>query len=473
MGRLAAAYTAAFLAVLAVLAVLAARHPLRADLTATKRHTLAPETHAVLAAIPEDAPPVEIFAVLSFEAAGATPQAADAARREVEPLLALFGKGSRRVRPEIVFAEQDPQLVRSFELLGVPSFVVRWQAPLPEGTDTAEAAAAGPRIRRTDVMTEEGLRQAIKEVLEGKPRLACVLTGHGEAKLSDTGPAGLAVFAQVLAADNFEMTELLLAGEADVPAGAELVVIAGPESDLNLGELDALHRYSDRGGSILAMISPARDPQAQPELRRWLAQDWGVGLEPGVVADLDAALQGKNVMLLVPPDEGATHPIVRGFSQLIAVPVARKVAVLADFPEGVSGQTLLSAGARSWLETQVDADRPSFDEGVDARGPVPLAAAVTRKPHAAQGEARMVAIGSRHVFENMFLGDAGNAPFLRNCVAWLRHREDDIDARRGTGVDGTVVIPRLQGVVVLASVFALPAIVALAGAAIWWLRRRL
>lgn len=467
IGSLAAAYSVVALAGVVALAVLSARHPVRLDLTRDRHQSLTAETRRILASIPAGGQPVEILAITSFAAGAGNPAEA---QRQLAPLLERLRKTPpRRITARIVFAESDPALVQALAVDKTPMIIVRWTPP----GDPADAAAiAAPRERRTDLVTEQAIAEVVQAVIEGRRDQVYLLAGHGEMQRDDAGPAGFAGAAALLSGLNFEPHDLLLAGAADIPADAGLVAIVGPESDLLPDEIAALRRYAERGGRILVLHGPAREPGRFHALEGWLKADWGIACTNGVVADLDAPLQGNQVTLLLHPGPQAAHAIMRGFAKRIEIAASRKIEPDPHPPDGVAAEVLLASGPRSWLETNLTTQVPRYDEE-DPRGPHSLAIAATRKPAGQEKEARLVVVGSRLIASNLFLGEVGNADHLRNIVAWLTGREADIEGRSGDGQDGTVVIAARQGTAILAGTLAVPFIVALAGVATWWWRRRL
>jgi hypothetical protein len=463
-GGLAAGQAAAVLVALGALAILAARHPWRIDLTEDRHNVLRPETLDVLSRIPAGADPVDIMVVTSL--ALAPDRDARQAELMFRPLVEKLAQGSQRVRASIVIAESQPDVAQRLRVQRVPLAVLHWKAPA-QGERPAEE-----RERRTEDVTEAGITNVLREILEGRRHVAYTLFGHGEMQRTDAGPDGFALATQLLEGANFEVKDLALVGNAEIPEDAELLLIAGPEQDLLHSDLEALGRYVARGGRTLLLLGPGREAGAFAELRRFLKEAWDVDAAEGVVADFDNPLGGNQVMLLIPPDASARHPIVKDRSEILQLPICRRVAPARTFPAGVSVDALFATGPRSWLETDVDSVPPRFDEGVDAVGPHPIAVAATRS-HDGGPEARLVVVGCRHAFDNQFLRIAGNAELLKNAADWLAGKEQDLAARTEPGKDGTVVIPRKQGLIVLATMTLVPAVVAAAGIVTWWMRRRL
>ena len=79
---------------------------------------------------------------------------------------------------------------------------------------------------------EQLFTSAILQLSEGRKPKILFTTGHGEHSLDDQGGHGLSGAQQLLGRDNFELSEWSSLGQAAVPAGTDLLVIAGPGGQL-------------------------------------------------------------------------------------------------------------------------------------------------------------------------------------------------------------------------------------------------
>jgi hypothetical protein len=464
MSAMAGAYTALVLVALAAIAVISARHGGRLDLTQERRHSLRPATRALVASIPKDAEPVDVLGVTSAGIAGGS---GEEARAQLAPLLDLFAHESPKIRTSVRLAEKEPALVNELAIDRVPLVLLSWQPPTPPGGAKPER-----RQRRTLVATENGIAQALREILEDRKRIAYFLVGHGELRIGEGQPASAHLLALTMQGMNFETRELALAGSADIPQDADLVVVAGPQADLLKDEMAALDRYIARGGRFLVLDAPTREPGTLVLLNAWLSAQWNIGPTEGFVADFEVPLGADPRILLVMPKPG-DHPICEGLQKLVQLPLSRSFSFLDRALDGVLSTPFLTSGPRSWIETDLAQSPPRFDEGTDATGPLALAFASTKRPTGQEREARLVVFGTRMAFADQGIGNAGNADLLRNAVDWATGHESDIAAREGDAPDGAVVIADRQGRVILGTMLFVPAVVALAGIATWWHRRRL
>src|SRR5262249_13100127 len=133
--------------------------------------------------------------------------------------------------------------------------------------------------------TEDEIAGGILRVLRGHARRIAFTTGHGERTPGGEGE-GYGRLASALANENYAPEGLSLR-DGDVPEGVTMLVLAGPQRDLDADELAALARYLGRGGGVLMLL----DPAPLPNLGRLLAS-LGIALGDDVVVDRERRILG-------------------------------------------------------------------------------------------------------------------------------------------------------------------------------------
>lgn len=398
--------TATLLAILACVLVLAVRNPWRLDLTPDRSFTLSPYTHDVLARLQV---PVDVTVFYSSQEG--------AIRRAMSDLFALYRDASPRIRLHMLDLDRSPGAA---ERLGVSDYnVAVVEAPRESG------------VRRTqiDLVNEDNVTAALLEVA-GMPTLtAYFLGGHGERDVRDGDDRlGAGEAARALAAEGFRVEPL--PGGAQVPADADLVVIAGATRDLRPPEVDALAAWVQGGGHLLVFADPGSPPSIDALLGRF-----GVELGNDLVVDDQARLFGTDGLAAriaylnqqVIPREPAAEALL---------PLAQSLR-LSDVP-GMQGEYLAVTGEQTWA----DVDRRTgggvapFRPGVDRRGPLPVGAVVTVE----RGDAppgRLVVLGDADFMTNLHLGVLGNRDLL-GLLASLTARDQLVTAPRRRPAAGGV-----------------------------------
>lgn len=262
-----------------------------------------------------------------------------------------------------------------------------------------------------------------------------------EATPFDRSPVGLSRFAGLLSAVG--ATVKTLDWRLDVPADADLVVIAGPTRDIEDYMTARLWAYLNQGGSLLVMIDPIlytnQDGVTVTEMNdRALRRDRGLFLltwsgyglrarDDVVVTEID---DGRLDRDLTTSEVNGDHPILEGIAGPVAIFSARSVEVDSSI-QAYNAQPLIYSGPEYYGETlyvdylQLNAE--DFTPGADtARGRLPLAAASESRTTGA----RIVVIGDGGIASNGegFLSAPSNTAgfvfpenvrFMMNTVAWL------------------------------------------------------
>jgi len=449
---------------------LSLRHSKRWDLTENKRNSLSPLTIKVLQGLPG---PVEAIAFFRSDMPN---------KRTAEDLLkqyATFSNGKFTWRVED--PDRAPGVARRY---GVENY----------GTVVLERAVKGdakvePKSEKVLDAEEERLTNGLVKLTREGKRIVYVIKGHGEADIANTERVGLSQAKEQLEKANYEVKDLLLARDANVPDDAAVVVLAGPRTDLLAPELQAIDAYIGRGGKVLFMVSPfTTDGLAKHLARYGFSVGDDVILEQNPVGQLFGV--GPEVPV-VTQYEG--HAITRDLGGMMTLfPVTRSVEPAKDAPKGVSVQALAKTSTQSWGETDkgVFQGRPArLDTGerrgplgvaavatIDAAPPAPAPAAAAPSAPAAEKKAtkaRIVVLGTPSLAINYYLGAQGNRDFFLNVVSWLAEEEDLLSIRpRDTRSSPVFLTAAQQRAVFLLPVVVLPALVFIAGISAVVSRRR-
>jgi ABC-type uncharacterized transport system involved in gliding motility auxiliary subunit len=255
-----------------------------------------------------------------------------------------------------------------------------------------------------------------------------------------------------------------------VPDDCDVVVVAGPTSDLGADAERALHEWVDDDGKLLALLDPAGDVDLEGVL-----SPFGLGVKRGVVfeGNPDSVVNGDESSPIVHRYSSA-HPIVRNLPATY-FPGAQEVVVDDDVDvPGLTVSRLADTSDLSYLETKPL--EPSFDPGVDSGGPITIAAAADRSRVVSDEEVartRIVVAGDVDFATEDFVGAAANQRLLVQMVGWLALDDDLIplssnlpEDRPLDLTDARVTYARLVGVV------AVPGLLLIGGGLVWAVRRR-
>jgi ABC-type uncharacterized transport system involved in gliding motility auxiliary subunit len=447
------------LGAVALVEALSYRHNRRFDLTEGKRQSLSDQSVKVLRGL---AKPVKAVGFTS-------PERGD--RAFLEDLLRLYAYHSSQFTFEMIDLDRSPATARRYGV-SAPNTVV------------IESGASEEKVL---LPAEEKLTNALLKVTRGGKRVVYALQGHGEGEVGNTDRPGFSQAREAIQGANYEVKELLLLREKDVPENAAVLVVAGPKRDLLSEELTALDRYVQRGGKLLVLL----DPEQAPALAKFLEK---YGIRPGqdvIVDRLSRVLGGDYLIPVVSQYE--SHPITKEFTLASFFPFARTMDAASSPPQGVTVQVLARTGQGSWAETDRETlkqGQARFDPGKDRQGPVPVGAVATVevKPPAKKGEttpvegpgpgaavprkARIVAYGTAAFASNNYLNLSGNKDLFLNSISWLAEEEDLISIRPREAKFTPLILTARQGQAAFWVGVVVPPAVALAAGVTVGIRRR-
>ena len=313
------------------------------------------------------------------------------------------------------------------------------------------------------VINEQTFSNALMRLARLEDKLIIELSGHGERTLDGAANFDLGEFGKSLRRSGFGNQLLNLAIEQDIPLDADLLIIASPQVDLLLGEVDKLLDYIDRGGNLLWLVD-------QESLRGLLplTEKLRLTLTPGVVVDPHAQQLKAPITFSLGAVYGQ-HPVTSGFQYITVFPYARQITI--DDTTDWNSVSLVEVAPNGWVETGDLNAEIAFDEATDVPGPISVAAALSRNIN--DREQRIVIVGSGHFLANTYLGNGNNLDFGINLVNWLTGDEEMMIIQPRAALDGNLALSQSQlTFIAVGLMVALPLLFLAIGISIWWYRRR-
>ncbi len=505
------------LALFALVNYLALRHYQRFDWTSSQLYSLSEKSLSVVRGIDQEidmviflSPASELYGPvdeLLSRYAAANPERIR--KREVDPAKNLLQAqrlveqyGIERENVVVIATGDDRRVIDEYDL--------------------AEYDYSGAQMGQPPTINEFKGEQLITSALlalveASKPKLLFT-TGHGEANLERGDGRSLSQARDLLGKDNFEIEEWSSLGKLEVPADADLVVVAGPTTNFLPPELELLSSYLDAGGRLLILLDPvfAQDARGLVDLgfTEWLA-GYGIEIRDDIVVDPSSELPffGPETIFT---DAYGSHPVVEALAQRrtrVLLPLARSVSKSDAAPAGIEINELVRTSEAGWGETDLaNLEELGLDDA-DVQGPVSLAVAVSFEAEAEDesressasaeagglpeeiavpadaeaeaeteaeaagedeetAEARLVVFGDLDFAGDSQIANGDNAVLLLNALNWLVKREEliEIEGRRPEQTTLTLSQGELSQVYLLVLVI-LPGLAVALG--IWvYLRRR-
>ncbi|HEY8121734.1 MAG TPA: GldG family protein [Myxococcota bacterium] len=342
------------------------------------------------------------------------------------------------------------------------------------GTDQLGAGLVhlklGSETAQVTELSEEALVNAIVKLTRRGGKKAYYSIGHNERAIEGEAgkeAVGFGNAVEALKSEGYQVEPLLLASQADVPADAQVLIIAGPTRKFLETEHASVLRYVARGGALLALM----DPRAQTDLAPTLAK-LGVTVGDDVVVDIETLAGSPYAPFAA---QYGDHPITRGFRD-----PALFVAVSSVKPvkEGAGLAPLVTTGERSWAETDFESlaqETARPDPAHESVSFVPIAvvgdAAVT--PAEGKQPGRLVVFGDSDFATNQWFDQFRDRDLFLNSVNWLLGEPEAITIRpRKAGASQLALSESTLRTIRTAALFVLPEAIALLGVVAWWRRRR-
>jgi ABC-type uncharacterized transport system involved in gliding motility auxiliary subunit len=328
---------------------------------------------------------------------------------------------------------------------------------------------------------EEAFTSAILSVTEPRQPKVYFSKGHGEAALdSSERGRGYADAKQILERGNVTVGTWDSLGKDNLPADADLIVVAGPRTAFLEPEAGALEKYLAGGGHVLLMLDPVLPGVGAPPPDLGfgaLLTKYGVRLGNDLVVDPANALPmvGAETLLV---NRYGTGPIVSSLSAEglpVVLPLARSVTKAEKPPEGLTETMLLETSPDGWGETNLkDLDTGLKKDAADTPGPVSLAVSLAPadEKKAAGKAPRLVAIGNSRFASNGAIQNGANAMLFANATMWLAGSEKQVGIAPKTPAQSSLTLTDAQVQRLgWGAIAGLPAVAILLGVWVWYRRR--
>jgi hypothetical protein len=412
-----------------LLAALSQRHDISVDLTAQRVHSLTPAARAALDALEE---PLEITAFVPDY---------PVQRAQIEHLLTPYLAHPGRPVLRFVDPVRQPTLARD---MGVAR-----HGELQLAVGSRREVIATPSAATID--------HALNRLALRGERWIVSFKGRGE-NAADDSPAGLSRFVSRVENLGYRFVAIDPRHTEALPDNAAVLLIAAARQDYGAHTLAQIERFVERGGALLWLLD---DP-----LPDYVAQHFGVALQPGIVVDAAAAQHGfdspDNAIVSDYPAAVLPHP-PPAYS---ALKQARGLLLEARADWHLAGT--LTSSPRSWNETGSLRGQIARDPDHGERpGPLALGLALQRTTDDLQQ--RAVFIGGRHFISNDQIGRGDNMALAVGLLNWLT--SNPLDAGAPTAADLDIRwSPAVAGLLAVGLMGVLPAAYLALG--LWWRARR-
>lgn len=444
-GSVSLAVSALALIALVALNVLVSRGTQAWDLTRSGLNTLAPQS--ILAAQRLDSD-LTVIGLFHSAPGNGQPQA--------EALVGLYQAQSPHILYRSASFDTDVADVRKYSVTEAGTLVLDYRGKT--------------QLLTPALQTEHDFTSALLKLESDRTPVVCWAAGVGGRSRTDTGQNGYSSVADVLARNNFETRDLLMAGLTAVPSDCDELVLLGPTVSLPTSAAKAVGDYMGAGGSLLI----AGDPWSQT---------------PAAIASLNDVLTPYQLVfsgaLVVEPDASRAFDVITPATFAYGQsPITRDIQGIASvFPQTTAISGTGGAGAaplviaettnQSYAIATPRQDLPRQAE--DTAGP--FAIMETLEVPAGQKVARVVVVGTSSFAENKVLPPSSNAANLELALGtfqWLAWEDSLISLPpKPPRALPLTLTQQDQSTVIFVTIFLMPGLIVFGGILVWWRRRLL
>ncbi len=452
----------AMLGIVGGLNYVATRHPVRFDLTANKYYTLSEQTLDILKKLPKD---VNASLLTS-------PKRSSAEIMRAQHLLEEYAKTGSKFHFKVIDIEKNPSEAKR---LGVHEY----------NTVVFESGE-----NRKDVLQRDYVTYAMGQGRQPQPKfqgegaftsalvkmgdtthLTFYLTeGHGEKDFNNPQAEGFNTFKDMLEKENFTVKTVNLLTSGKIPEDCAVLASMGPSKTLQPSETALMSEYAKKGGKVVLCL----DPGVKTGLDSFL-KDFGIRLGNDVVVD-QTSYAFPDIRVVIP--QYSFHQIVEKLSDghvMTLMPFCRSVQKIDPALKNVTQTVFLQTTDKGWGETNFKEKAPQYNEGIDTKGPVPLALACEWTPaDDASKKVRVVVFGNSNFFTNQFLQGPGNIDMALNTFSWAALEENKISIHPKEEENRVLTLSnKSSNFIKYLTVGVMPLGVLVIGGVIWYRRRSL
>ena len=465
-----------FLALFAGLNYIALNHAWRFDVTASRRHSLSPETKSYLERLERD---VTIIVTLTDNGES---EELSQAFRDINSLLREYTYFTRgRSKGQVTVRHVDVyQNRREAEALGVdqPNVLVL-QSDRGRSVKTLDDLyVIKKKISREAFKGEAVITAAILDVSSTEKKKIYFLAGHGEMSPDSVDAArGLSQLRDQLRQRNFDLEGINLSLNRRIPDDAALLIIPSPQSRFLPFEEELLRNYlTTRAGRVILLVDPARQFGLEN-----LLFDWGVLVYDNVILDTNPNFISENGELIL--SHFLPHPITQLLIDNTLFPLVGPTRVVNEDigrspDDGLSVKALVASSPTAWGESGYRLRNAEYTAGQDLRHRNGLGILVISErlkpanlPLSVPG-GRLVVFGTSDLVTNGRIINGGNFPLFLNAVSWAVDRDTQLNIPARPIERFQLSLSQEELVRLRLGLFlVVPGVVALLGIFVYWTRR--
>jgi ABC-type uncharacterized transport system involved in gliding motility auxiliary subunit len=372
------------------------------DWTFNQKNSLSPAT-------------IEMLETISVPVLISSYTAKDSIKSQIKKLIKPYQYFNSQIQLEFIDPALHPELIRELGIQVDGELVIR----------------LADKIEHLIEISEEKLSNAILKLSRQSLKTVYFISGHGERSFQKNANFDLSTISTILLRQGFTIKESTILDLPDLIKSTDLLVLAGPQSQLFSGEVDILIELLEQGLNFFWLLDPAAKEYENENLYGLnpLAEYFEIEFADGVIVDPQTqSLKLNRPDFAIISDYISQHPISSRLQQSTLFPQALSIDPLVENTNFKFEAFLLTSG-QSWLETSTIKTVVKYDQNEDIAGPLILAISLEREltkeidNEDRIQQQRIVVIGDGDFISNRYLANGGNMGLGLNIFNWLSEED--------------------------------------------------
>lgn len=291
--------------------------------------------------------------------------------------------------------------------------------------------------KRLLAVSERGISSVLFRFLRGANRKLVFVTGHAERDPFGRDNFDYGLLSQFLSSKGFDIIKLNLVAERKIPEDIDALIIASPTADYLDTEINLIHDYVKQGGNLVWLHDPFTQVDLDP-VRTLLGIDFsqGVIIDKGIV---------KSPTVIMTGPEYITHPITSELRERSVFIRSTEITFDKENKQWHATPLFYSYDS-TWLELDQITGTVEFKEGVDKKGPIVFAYALSRpvptpipsdnsNTNEKNLEQRVLIVGDSDFLSNGMLESGVNLELADNIANWITKDDSLINIKLAISSD--------------------------------------
>ena len=327
---------------------------------------------------------------------------------------------------------------------------------------------------------EEAITNAIIDVTTEERPVVYNLVGHNKYSTDY-----FYLFLNDLYNEAYDVYDLDLLTKGEVPEDCSVLMITSLAEDITTAERDSILNYIDKGGKIILFSDPNATGDEMPNFQAVL-DEYGISISEGVMLeqDPDKVMYSTSsaILVTVSPYSSVTSPTTMNLEACFMTTGRIDFKDSEELEElGVEVETLATTSSESFYRTDYSNTSSSISDD-DEESPNATVGALIKKTIDDDTTSELIVYSNNIFISNLQIAISeqqamyaldfyNNEDLAMNSIAYLTDRENMITIRKNTEIT-TYTVTEQQNTIILAVIFAIPAVIVIIGIIVWQVRRR-